>query len=577
MKVFSRIFTRPKLGAKQIAIAIGIPFQSSQFRSMQAEGSDFVASLYENYGTNDPLELWLKYKNTAEELSALISFMKKKGVRVVFPSTKEDFVELYEYENVLILAHLPTNKSAIEFNGHYIDIKDFIDNIPREYHGTIDLSSCYSASFQMRAKAHSPSATIIAVGTQVSVKLRCFIFKHTIKRLISHKDSDYLDALGIILARIYEAHNKQQKNEEDVYLGRKLQSTVYAPCEAVKGEDFIVSVFVHKPEESDEVEIRARSIDENAQKRNELKLKTKLKRGDVIDFQFTTNAKADFDIDERIKSIIWDNEIESIEFIVSVSADCQATQFVGKIKIAVNKAKVGDMIFKTNIRQKMEVKGTVPCADFDFVRYDGEKAAREQGQKLLNKLNESRKRLQNINPKDSDTQRELDMCEKCLEILSHHSKEKHNRLEVFISSTSDMKPYRDIIREQVEACEMYPDMYEKWGQGNAYPRDMCCQHVLNADIFVCVLGANYGFVEKIWNKSMTEIEYRIAVKAGIPILIYILDDTETQNIGNVTDSERQEELINELKSTRLVGMFKSELNLRLLVNKELLVLKNNIQ
>ena len=94
-------------------------------------------------------------------------------------------------------------------------------------------------------------------------------------------------------------------------------------------------------------------------------------------------------------------------------------------------------------------------------------------------------------------------------------------LKVFVSSTSDLSQYRKVVREQIESCEMYPDMYECWGQGNDYPRDKCCRHVMDSDIFVCILGARYGFVEPAWGMSMTEIEFRVAMKAGKPILVYI--------------------------------------------------------
>jgi hypothetical protein len=143
-----------------------------------------------------------------------------------------------------------------------------------------------------------------------------------------------------------------------------------------------------------------------------------------------------------------------------------------------------------------------------------------------------------------------------------------------------MYPFRQILKEQIEFCEMYADMYERWGQGNDYPRDMCCSHVLQSDIFVCILGAKYGFVEPLWNKSMTEIEYRVASNAGIPMLIYIINDykQKMQELsGNeFIDSKRQEALIDEVKNKRLVGLFTNELGLQLQSNTELITLKNKL-
>ena len=173
------------------------------------------------------------------------------------------------------------------------------------------------------------------------------------------------------------------------------------------------------------------------------------------------------------------------------------------------------------------------------------------------------------------------MCQKCLDLIQAKPKEKkHSPLRVFVSSTSDMYLFRNVLKEQIESCEMYADMYEKWGQGNDYPRDVCCSHVLQSDIFVCILGAKYGFIEPLWNKSMTEIEYRVASNAGIPILVYIINDykQKMQKLegDELENSKRQEALIEELKNKRLVCLFENELGLQLQSNTELITLKSRM-
>lgn len=171
------------------------------------------------------------------------------------------------------------------------------------------------------------------------------------------------------------------------------------------------------------------------------------------------------------------------------------------------------------------------------------------------------------------------MCSKLEELLTASRSPYPNKPKiVFISSTADMIVYRRIMRDAVESCEMYPDMYENWGQGNDYPRDMCCKHVLECDIFVCILGVRYGYVEPIWNKSMTEIEYRTAVSAGIPTLLYVVDNykEEIQKLHDLHEAKhvnRQLNLIEELAKNRLVHMFKSVPDLQINSYKDLLHLK----
>ena len=139
--------------------------------------------------------------------------------------------------------------------------------------------------------------------------------------------------------------------DNDIKLGSAFQSTLYAPTEACRGEDFIISVFLHKTNDCDEIEIRARNIDSDLSKRNQLYLKTKINKGDLIEFQVYFNEKQYYgiEVDEHKKEIYWDNSIESVEFIFTVDKDFTKKFFIGKIKLAVNKELIGDMVYKINI------------------------------------------------------------------------------------------------------------------------------------------------------------------------------------------------------------------------------------
>lgn len=247
------------------------------------------------------------------------------------------------------------------------------------------------------------------------------------------------------------------------------------------------------------------------------------------------------------------------------------------------------MLFKTKIKEKtVKNNPNISQKDYatiDFVPFDKEKEKLEAKLLLTSRLNNRIQELYSAQADEDTAQnvihQELDMCKKCLELINNNSKAHNEVLKVFISSTSDMKEYRDVIRERVFALGMYPDMYEMWGQGNDYPRDMCCKHVLESDIFICILGPNYGFVEPIWDKSMTEIEYRIASNAGIPILIYIKKDYREQ-IAELPEEEknvasRQLSFIDELSTKRMVSIFPNEVSLALLADPELLTLKHNLQ
>lgn len=380
------------------------------------------------------------------------------------------------------------------------------------------------------------------------------------------------DTVGISTANIVDQNLK---------LGSKFQSTLYAPAEARKGEDFIVSIFLHKTDDSDEIEIHARNIDPDLSKRNQLFLKSKFKKGDLVEFQvyFNENHYIGIDVDEYTKEIYWDNNIESVEFVFTVGDDFNKNNFIGKVKLAVNKQTIGDIVFKINIIERQQLGKSNQCCPLSFETYDVIKDIEEKKNELVDNLMKRMAELKNKMDKDSSS--DIEMCQKCLDLIQSRAKEKrHTPLRVFVSSTSDMHIFRKIIKEQIDSCEMYADMYERWGQGSDYPRDMCCKHVLQSDIFVCILGAKYGFVEPLWDKSMTEIEYRIASIVQIPILVYIINDYKQkmqQLEGNeLVSSKRQEAFIDELKKKRLVCLFENELSLQLQSNTELITVKNQL-
>ena len=572
---------------KRVLLLSALPDNEMLFARIAGKGeSDFLSSLKKLYGVNDTKSLWNSFRPSAKALRSTFKAVESRGGTVIRDFSLQDVMHIHEYDIVILLAHHSDDSDEIEIGGQMVRTIDFVNAIPSSTRVILDLTSCYSAYLIPKIKAHVPASKIIGIEIETKLSFRLYLLEKVLECLSNNPSYSYLDALQKVLTMLPEGGNMNVKDTTpEVRLGGKLQSTVYAPKSVFIGNDFIVSVFLHTQENCDDIEIIAKATDERAEKRNTKRLSARVKKGDRVDFQLTASkllSKA-IKIDKRVKGFIWDGEINNVEFIVSVSDQCSQDSFVGNIKICVNKEPVGDMVFKTTIVSNQKAS-SIECADFDFLPYDKKAEMDSAKNSLLKRLSG---RIDYLNEQmkyvDSDSEgalsRELEMCRKCQEILEVPNKPKSNNiLKVFISSTSDMKHFRQILKERVEACEMYADMYENWGQGNDYPRDMCCKHVLQSDIFVCILGAKYGFVEPMWDKSMTEIEYRIALNAGLPILIYVkanykeemekLEDEERQK------SFRQEQLIDELKNKRMVGIFPNELGLSLLANSELLTVKH---
>lgn len=559
---------------KKVLLLSALPFDKVSFyNAYRSHCSDFIDSLKKTYNVLDCATLWSQYQPYVKQMRKTFNVVKKYGGVVVTDFTLADLERVTEYDIVIVLAHHSDISDEIEIGNKMIRARQFVDKIPVSCQIVLDITSCYSAHLIPWIKARIPDSKIIGINCPTSLKMRLDVITYTMIMMAEKGLDNYIETFTSAWDNIGISHTNIVDN--NIKLGSKFQSTIYAPSEVRKGEEFIMSVFLHKTVDSDEIEIIARNIDPDTAKRNQMFLKTKLKCGDLIEFQIYFNEKLypGIEVDEYKKEIFWDNNIESVEFVFTIKKMFDKAAFIGKIKLAVNKEPIGDMVYKVSVVDEYTSSKSTQCP-IAFEPYDKTKEMEENRSQIItvlhNKINDP-----TVTPSD------IEMCQKCLHLLQNKSIEKrHSPLRVFISSTSDMHTFRQVLKEQVESCEMYADMYERWGQGNDYPRDMCCSHVLQSDIFVCLLGAKYGFVEPLWNKSMTEIEYRVASNAGIPMLIYIVNDykQKMQELSGdeLLDSKRQEALIDELKNKRLVCLFTNELNLQLQANTELITLKNKL-
>lgn len=573
-------FLKKKKLPKRLLVLSALPFDKVSFvNAYNSHSSDFIDSLKELYNTIDIDSLWSQYQSYANQMNKTFELIRKYGGTVITEFQLNDLQYISDYEIVIILAHHSDFSDEIEIDYKMIKASEFVEKIPFNSKIILDITSCYSSHLIPWIKVRIPDSKIIGINCPTSLKTRLDVIAYIVLVMGEKGVDNYIEVFRSAWNNIGVSDTSIIDN--NIKLGSRFQSTLYAPMEVCRGEEFIISVFLHKTDDCDEIEIRSRSIDPEISKRNQLYLKTKLKRGDLIEFQiyFNENQYSGIEVDEYTKEIFWNNCIESVEFIFTVDKDFVKRSFVGKVKLAVNKAPIGDMVYKINIVDEFTSNRVKTCCPVSFEPYNRAKDMNDHRFQIINILQEKIKELQK--EIQSDTSSDIEMCHKCIDLIRTRPKEeRHSPLRVFVSSTSDMYLFRSVLKEQIESCEMYADMYERWGQGNDYPRDMCCSHVLQSDIFVCILGAKYGFIEPLWNKSMTEIEYRVASNAGIPILIYIISDYKQkmrQLEGNdLINSKRQEEFIEELKNKRLVCLFASELSLQLQSNTELITLKNKL-
>jgi hypothetical protein len=103
--------------------------------------------------------------------------------------------------------------------------------------------------------------------------------------------------------------------------------------------------------------------------------------------------------------------------------------------------------------------------------------------------------------------------------------------QVFISHTSDMarfpvdRPFVQAALDAVGRAGMAPVDMRHFAARDGSPAEYCRQRVRECEIYVAVIGFQYGSLVPGEKVSYTELEFQAASAVGVPRLIFLLDDS----------------------------------------------------
>lgn len=347
---------RRKLPKGKVVWCIGLPYTKEAFLGCcrKDDRSDFIESLELQYNATDEEVLWAYYEHTAEKISNAIEALKKKNVEIVDLTSIEQLKTIFSFSTIIITAHRHRYLSCLDFMGNSISINRFVDSIPEDYDGIIDISSCYSTTFQMQCKQKAYRAHFIAAETESSVVLRLFIYQETIKHLTSHPDSNYINSFTIIIRRIVQSAKERGGRKDNVFLGGKKPSlkasegsaSAFAPNEIKRGEDMMVQIYVYKDEERQQIICEAQKADEDAVERSYIPLNFDVNVGDHIRISLNIFNAPQL---AQAKSFIWQNRTLKGSFIISVPKNYKKEKLFIEAFLSVNNAILGELDFSVSV------------------------------------------------------------------------------------------------------------------------------------------------------------------------------------------------------------------------------------
>lgn len=95
----------------------------------------------------------------------------------------------------------------------------------------------------------------------------------------------------------------------------------------------------------------------------------------------------------------------------------------------------------------------------------------------------------------------------------------------FVSSTfEDLKAHRDHVIKALRNAGIFVDPMEDWTAATHEPKDFSQDRVRSCDLCVLLVGFRRGHVPANGFMSITQLEYQAALKSGMDVLVFMLEE-----------------------------------------------------
>lgn len=538
----------------------------------------------------------LSFPNTPQfweyepEVTQCCHKLNELGVIIRQEISRNTMEDLLDFDVVVIMAHLDEATDELVLANSRMGIAEFLSHIPDNFCGFLDFSSCHSSLWNNSIKEKCPNCKVSGAMGCTNLPFRLFIYPYVMEMFLSSDSISYGQAYRIVQDFVKEEMEneyieKTVESGKDTSINMNLclgsggrMSSIFAPTKVVKSRMFMVQLFLHDESESlRRITIQAKRYDPESRLVETQLLPIKIKKGDRIAVRFDAVSVPveQISIDKALKEIKWNGESGKIQFNVTVLESFSSDSFIGKLLLEVNHEPVGESSFRIQVAEKENLAPSPVNVKLRDTQAEGE----DSRSKLKLHLQEHLANLYDQMANDTtganrnDLKKAIETCKLCIHIVDNpiNLEIPPRPRKVFISSTCEsfMKPFRDAVRNVVSSLKMEPEMCDDWPQSGCNPTNVCCQKVLDSDIYLGVFGGRYGYIEPSLDSSMTQMEYLTAVSAKKKILLFVIKPiNETDEPETI--KKRQNAFIKNLENSRILRTFANLSELSELAKNDLL-------
>lgn len=130
--------------------------------------------------------------------------------------------------------------------------------------------------------------------------------------------------------------------------GDDVDVSVFSPAQAARGEDFLVQVLAHRPEQQAVAAALAAEADPGAKRRGVRSLAVPIEPGTALDVQLSMPGLV---VDDPVQKVRWAGRADAVQFVVSMPPDFENDSAIGTVTVSQQGIPIGSLRWRQSIER----------------------------------------------------------------------------------------------------------------------------------------------------------------------------------------------------------------------------------
>ena len=291
-----------------------------------------------------------------------INQIKKMGVDVAEDINADILAKASQYDVVIVVAHLDNKSNELVLSNNKMPLEEFVTDLPKDFSGTLDFSSCNSSIVYDKIKEQCPNSIVKTANEEVGLNLRLSVYPSFLKRLLKKHKKSYDQIYEEELKKAEFFYNRiNSSRATSIQRSQKLgkaKSAIFVPIQIVKSSAFQIVIKLHQDEASETMSFKSLYLDSN--RHIQVRMTTvPIRPRDKFSarLQFITEEKEmiHFLDEQDTFELNWQGGTCEKAFQAVIDPTFSKPFLIGRLTISINENTMGECIFSTKVAKETSV------------------------------------------------------------------------------------------------------------------------------------------------------------------------------------------------------------------------------